>query len=389
MILQSSVHREDTFDAGADDLASVIAGLTNEFALTAARHDADATFPYGNIRRLHETGILSLTVAKEFGGGGAGLSDALRAVIGVAKGEPSTALILALQYIIHCRNPARNSIAERIVRDLAANGALINILRVEKELGTPVRGGLPKAVARRVDGGWRITASKLYSTGSSVLSWLGVWARTEDDTPLVGSWVVPKGSPGISIIENWNHLGMRASISHEVVFDDVFVPEDHMFDVRPAADWAYQDPKLTAWSMVLFAAIYHGVAVAARDWFVDFLKERKPSNLGTALSEVSHLQQAVGQIDALLLANNATLELWGRKVDEGNAPDPVDSMLVKHNVTSNAIAAVEKAVSLSGNPGISYDNALQRHYRDVLCSRIHSPQADTILTIAGKAALGK
>jgi len=60
--------------------------------------------------------------------------------------------------------------------------------------------------------------------------------------------------------------------------------------------------------------------------------------------------------------------------------------LVKHLVTENAILALEKAIAASGNPGLSRHNALQRHYRDVLCGRIHTPQGDMILTGAGKAA---
>jgi alkylation response protein AidB-like acyl-CoA dehydrogenase len=47
---------------------------------------------------------------------------------------------------------------------------------------------------------------------------------------------------------------------------------------------------------------------------------------------------------------------------------------------------VEKAIAASGNPGLSRHNALQRHYRDALCGRIHTPQGDVVLTAAGKAA---
>ena len=70
---------------------------------------------------------------------------------------------------------------------------------------------------------------------------------------------------------------------------------------------------------------------------------------------------------------------------EGRLP-VAEAALVKHLVTENAIAAVEKAIAASGNPGLSRHNPLQRHYRDVLCGRIHTPQADVILTSAGKAA---
>ncbi len=63
--------------------------------------------------------------------------------------------------------------------------------------------------------------------------------------------------------------------------------------------------------------------------------------------------------------------------------------MIKHLTNANAIRAVEIGLELTGNPGISRRNPLERHYRDVLCSRIHSPQADTVLVAAGKAGLDR
>jgi alkylation response protein AidB-like acyl-CoA dehydrogenase len=65
---------------------------------------------------------------------------------------------------------------------------------------------------------------------------------------------------------------------------------------------------------------------------------------------------------------------------------PREGNLVKFTVTNNAISAVEKAIALTGNHGLDRRNPLERHYRDVLCGRIHTPQNDAILTEAGRAA---
>ena len=67
---------------------------------------------------------------------------------------------------------------------------------------------------------------------------------------------------------------------------------------------------------------------------------------------------------------------------------PASASLVKLTVTDNAIAAVGLAMELVGNPGLSRANPLERHYRDVLCSRVHTPQNDMILLDAGRQALG-
>ncbi len=382
---------------------SLIAALSAEFALRAAEHDAAASFPFENFDRLRETGLPALVTPESAGGKGGGLRDALAVVNGLARGEPSTALVLVLQYVIH--NQLRRgsgwpeALRDRIARTAATDGALVNILRVEPELGTPHRGGLPATVARKVPGGWRISGTKLYSTGIPALSWLGVWARTDGDEPLVGTWVVPRGAglaeQGVEVRETWNHIGMRASGSHEVVFRDVFVPDDHAGELRPPAGWAAPDAIATAWMATLFSGVYDGIARSARDWLVGFLHARKPTGLGgSSLATVPRLQEALGGIEALLLTNGVLLRSLSAAVDSAAAdgrspPSPSDSLLVKYTVTNNAIDAVARALEITGNPGLSRDNPLERHHRDVLCARVHAPQNDMILAVAGRAALAR
>jgi alkylation response protein AidB-like acyl-CoA dehydrogenase len=273
-----------------------------------------------------------------------------------------------------------------VLADIAAEGALANALRVEPELGTPIRGGMPATIARRAPGGWRISGKKLYSTGIPALRWLGVWARTDDAAPLVGTFLVPASAPGIRIEETWDQLGMRATGSHDVVFEDVFIPDAYAVDVRVPALWAAERPaEFLAWSAVLIGALYDAVARNARDWLVRFAHERIPSNLGAPLASLPRFQETIGEIEALLFTNRALLDR-ASLADPAKTP-PMESNFVKHLVTNNAIKAAEKVVALTGNPALSRHNPLERHYRDTLFGRVHSPQDDTILTAAGKAAL--
>jgi alkylation response protein AidB-like acyl-CoA dehydrogenase len=132
---------------------------------------------------------------------------------------------------------------------------------------------------------------------------------------------------------------------------------------------------------VLTAGIYDAVARAARDWLVGWAIERKPANLGASLSTLPRFQETIGVIDGLLLANRCLLDTAAR-----GALDVTQANLVKHLVTENAIQAVQRGLEISGNPGTTRHNPLERHYRDVLCGRIHTPQADAVLTAAGRAA---
>lgn len=390
MSMSTSVLRLPDLSAPAHDLdspafAALLEQLTEEFAAGAAAHDRDGSFPHENFERLHALGLVSLTVPRHLGGAGATLAQAARVVGAVARGEPSTALVLTMTYLHHAssRHAAHwpRHLLERVAADTVRDGALINALRVEPELGTPARGGLPATTARRTPEGWRISGRKIYSTGIPRLTWLAVWARSDDQEPLVGSYLVHRDTPGIRVVETWDHLGMRATGSHEVVFEDVLVPLAHAVDVAPPGARTELDPALLTWMSVLLSAIYDAVARAARDWLAGWLRARAPANLGAPLSTLPRFQEALGEIDTWLFSNRVLIDTAAQ-----GGVAAADAFRVKYLVTNQAIAAVQKALELIGNPALARANPLERHYRDVLCSRIHTPQNDTILVNSGKAA---
>lgn len=370
--------------------------LTRELAHRAEDYDRNPRFPRENFDILAREGLIGLTVDPRLGGAGAGFLDTLRVLGAVAKGEPSTALILFMTYAFHAA-PEKGrrwdrALYERLAREAVAGKGLVGTFRVEPELGTPVRGGLPATVARRTDDGWRISGEKIYSTGSTGLDWFAVWAKT-DETPLrLGLFLVRPDSDGITIVPEWDHLGMRATVSHKVVFADTPVPPALAVDLRAPEEWAPKpgdDTSAFLWNALAIATIYDGVARAARDWLVGYLNARKPANLGAALATLPRVQEKFGEIEGLLLTNRVLIENAARAADAGLSTSPHEANLIKHLANANAIRAVEIGLELTGNPGISRANPLERHYRDVLCSRIHSPQADTVLVGAGRAGLGQ
>jgi len=371
-----------------DRLGDTLASLTQSFAATAAEHDRDASFPFANFAALHKHGLLALTIPAADGGAEADLATTARVIAAVARGEPSTALVLTMQYLLH-RTAARSwspEILRRLRADAVQNGALVNALRVEPELGTPARGGLPATIGRRVPGGWSISGTKIYSTGIPILRWLAVWGRTDEENPRVGFFLVPRETQGITIVPTWNHLGMRATGSHEVTLQDVVIPEEYGVDLRLPANWAERTSTDLTWMMVLQCTIYDSVARAARDWLVRYLTERAPTNLGASLSTLPRFQEAVGEIEGRLLTNETLVRALIESADRFTPWAAERVLLVKRTVTENAIAVTGRALELTGNPGLSRNNPLERHHRDALCGRIHTPQDDVILTAAGRAA---
>lgn len=367
--------------------------LSAQFALTAAEYDRTAAFPFANFDALHAAGLLSLTVPAAAGGLGQGLATACEVVARIAAGEPSTALVLAMHYIYSALPALGGSweadASRQLWRESVEGIALINVMRVEPDLGTPARGGMPTTTATPTPQGWRISGHKLYATGSPILRYLVVWARTSGEDPQVGWFLVPNGSPGVSYIETWDHLGMRATGSHDLILDGVEIPAHYALDVRPPAAWMPPDPVQSVWNNLVLAALYNGIAVAAHDWLVGYLHERKPSNLGASLATLPRFQSAVGEIEALLFTNARLLSGLATEADGTGYTQRLagETSLAKYVVTTNAIRAVDIAIALVGNPGLSRSNPLERHHRNVLCGRIHVPQDDMVLLGAGRAAL--
>lgn len=369
--------------------------LAAEFAGRAAAHDADGSFPFENFDQLHQAGLLTLAAPQALGGHGATLAQLGRVIGALGYACPATALVLTMQYMQHRsmgrKAPARSwpePLARRLVHEASQGVSLINALRVEPELGSPARGGLPATVARHTTEGWRLSGHKIYSTGSPILRWYSVWARTDEAAPRVGNFLVAAGLPGIRIVPTWDHLGLRASGSHDVVFDEVLIPHEHAIDVQPPADWAGGEPWLQVEMAVMLSALYTGVARAARDWLVRFLHDRKPASLGAPLASLPRAQEALGSIEALLLTNERLVASLARDADEGAPLSAVQSGLVKSIATHNAVQAVEQALALTSNHGLARKNPLERHLRDALCGRIHTPQDDSARVAAGRAALG-
>jgi alkylation response protein AidB-like acyl-CoA dehydrogenase len=366
--------------------------LAKDFAARATVHDRTASFPFENFRELSEAGLLSLTVPAVHGGAGAGARYTARVIGIVGKADPSTALVLAMHSINHlvmARSPTWPArLSRKLARETVEGIALVNALRVEPELGSPSRGGLPATIARRTETGWRLSGHKIYSTGSPILKWYLVWARTDEAEPRVGQFLVPAGLPGTRIVETWDHHGLRASGSHDVIFEDVVIPLDAEIDVRKPSEWRAPDIAQATVHTVFVAAIYDGIARAARDWLVTFLKQRVPASLGAPLATLPRAQEILGAIEARLAVNARLIDTFARDFDDGLELSTGESNAVKLTVTNNAVAVVEDALSLSGNHGLSRTNPLERHYRDVLCGRVHTPQDDATRIGLGRAALG-
>jgi alkylation response protein AidB-like acyl-CoA dehydrogenase len=342
---------------------------------------------------VHDAGLLTLTVGRDFGGPGGGLADTVRVLAALGQGDPSVALIGAMTLFAHAAQARTGGwppgVYAEVLAESTTKPTLINALRVEPELGTPARGGLPATTARRTPDGWELTGHKIFSTGAVALRWMQVWARTDEDPVRTGAFLVRGDASGISIDRTWSHLGLRASRSDDVTFDRTPVASDATLGLAEPGPPGGDPGGLRAWNALGIGAIYLGVARAARDWLAGYLRERVPTNLGKPLAALPRFQQEVGEIEARLLTASTLLTSIAEAVDRGDDVDPDHANLAKTIATRGAIEAVQRAVALIGNAALTRHNPLERHLRDVLCGRIHTPQDDAVLVAAGRAKLAE
>lgn len=374
--------------AGFIDLGRRMGVIAGE---QADAHDKNNTFPHDTFAALRESGYLALTVPVEFGGPGASPLEVMLAQEELARGSGSVALGVTMHLgAMGGVSDSRSwptALLERIFHEVLTEGALINGLASEPELGSPSRGGGFRTVARAVDGGYVINGRKTWSTLSPALKYGNVLLSIveRDGTESRGAILVPMSTPGVRIEETWDNLSMRATGSHDVIFEEVFVPEEYRLP-QPKGLPASQ---VSGWNL-LGSSVYLGIAQAARDFAVDFAQNRVPAGLGKPIAELESVQHRVAHIELLLLQARSVLygtaELWDtspqRRADLG-----WQFAAAKYTVTNHAIAITDQALRVVGSVGLQRKHPLERYFRDVRAGLGNPPMDDVALTLIGKHAL--
>ncbi|MBY5454335.1 acyl-CoA/acyl-ACP dehydrogenase [Rhizobium leguminosarum] len=376
------IARETAFDP------RLLSATTRALADAAPEADRTGDFPWAGIRAVHQSGLLESTVAARYGGAGATLHEAATILAALGRGDPSVALISAMTIFNHLGQATKShwpeDLYKRLLIQAKQHPLLLNAARVEPELGSPARGGLPATVARRTASGWSITGRKRFVTGAYGLTHFLVWAHTDETPARVGTFVVPNELPGIRVIENWNSLGMRASGSHDVEYTDVEIPQENVIDlVDPSV--AQQDNRAHAAITLALTALYLGVAEAAQEAFIRFAHERVPTNLGHPIARTERFVTLSGEID-LLVSGARQIIFDALKDKHAEAEKHIRARLLAGRQLRDA---VQIAVRGMGNPGLNADLGLERHFRDIQSVLVHAPQEDTSISILGRAAFDR
>lgn len=361
--------------------------LAADFTIRADEADRAGRLPAEDVAALRDSGYLALSVPRELGGSGLSLRDCLAAHVELAQSSAATAMVAGMQMHIfgHQREVHSwdDAAYEQFCRD-AVDGALFNFLASEPALGSPSRGGLPATTAVSVNDGWLVNGRKTWSTGGRHLTHMLVRAAVGEENGVI---LIKQGQPGVSWVETWSDsLSLRASDSHDVIFEDVLVSHDCLIEQGDAKEV----PNI--WFPMVMSAVYLGTAVAARNAVIKFALERVPTALGKPIATLPKIQRQIGEIDLVLQAARSLLfevagEWCGDEADRRAILPRIAA--AKTMVTNAANEATEKALRVAGGTSITKALPLERYFRDVRAGSMQPPSGDTALEIIGRAAINE
>ncbi|WP_420628924.1 acyl-CoA dehydrogenase family protein [Candidatus Leptofilum sp.] len=349
----------------AQEWLNLIHDLGTVFAEREVVHDQEDSFVEQNYIELKRHGLLSAIIPVELGGGGlshAEMADILRTL---AQYSSSTALANSMHQHLVAANVWKyknGKGAEAMLRNVVANNPVL--------VSTGARDWLESnGTAVKVDGGYLVSGYKAFASQSATGD-IAVTSVPYHDPELGGQvlhFPVPLNSEGVSLVENWQAMGMRGTGSHMIKFDDVFVPETAVALKRPLGEYHPVWNVVLTVAMPLIMAVYVGIAQKAAKIALDHLKQKDthkayvPSSVGAMNNQL--VAAEVLHQDMLRLANNFAFE-------------PTDQLgheiLSRKTLVANAVInTVTQAMDIVGGPGYFRNFGLEKLFRDVQAAKYH------------------
>ncbi|MEM9627478.1 MAG: acyl-CoA dehydrogenase [Pseudomonadota bacterium] len=376
----------------------------SEFAPRAEALDRDAVFPTENYRDLHDAGLLAICVPEEDGGLGADFKTYMLAAAEIGRSCGATALTWNM-HVCSClwtgaladdlemhetdrttHRRRRRSHYQRIVED----GAIYS--QPFSEGGPAAAGAAPFSTkALPVEGGWRITGKKIFASLAGHAHYYGILCGeiVDDRKPSRRDTMylaVPADAEGVKVVGDWDPLGMRATVSRTLLFEDVFVPDDGA--LMPEGVY-YQAATRWPHMFMTLSPAYMGIAQAAYDFTIQYLRGEMPGTPPVKRRMYPTKQLAVAEMHLML---ESTKALWLRAVLDAG-PDPTKEQVLRayaaqHAVMENANELCRLALRTCGGQSMLKSLPLERLYRDSRCGSLMLPwTAEICLDRIGREAL--
>jgi len=342
--------------------------LARDFAQTeikpvVMKYDEAQEFPHEIFRKLGELGFMGVTFPEKYGGGGMSYVDYCSVVEEISRVDPSVGLSVAAHNGLctsHIYNFACNDLKQKYLPDLTSGKKIGAWGLTEPTSGSD--SGSMKTTARRDGNYYVLNGTKQFTTHGSVGSIAVVMAmsNTSKGRKGISAFVIEKGTAGFTIGKKENKLGMRASDTSTMIFQEARIPVGNLIGAE--GDGFRQALQVLDAGRIGIAALAVGVAQGALDASIKYAKERV--QFGKALGEFQAIQWKISdmatKIEAarLLMYKAASLKDRGKDINLAAAT-------AKYFASEIAVKCAEEAVQIHGGYGFIKDFPVEKLYRDV------------------------
>ena len=397
-------HSVEMTEAEAQAAIAVARKVAAEFDRVGALHDRDNTFPDELVPIFKESGLAGLNVPKRFGGQGADLLVTAQCVQELAKGDPACALTfnMHLGVIGFFRGMWSEEDQQRYFPGVAEKGDLFDGAYSEARAGVI---GIADTVAIPVEGGYKVNGKKTWGTLALAADYHTFNVTITDADGSVpedpvergareAMLVCPANANGVRVDKTWDAMGMRATGTETVVFEDLFVPEQDLVARE------FRGPLFAnlEWQTLSFASVYYGLAVRAYEEAKSALiKKSTGPVLGASdvrIRDIGWVQRDLGELRVRNETTAATIESTARALLDGKDADwhPLLRLglleVPKVVATENAQSVVADAMRLLGGNTYRRGHVLERLYRDARSGPFHPLTTDQTYEHVGKFELG-
>ena len=373
----------------ADDreALAIAAELAHEFSREAALRDSERRLPWHELKRFSASGLGGITVPRQYGGASVSFATLAQVFATLSAADPSLSQIpqnhfanLNVIGILGTDAQKQWFYAEALAGKRLGNAGPERHTRNTTSINTLIKQGNTGPNRGDSAGGLHITGRKYYSTGALFAHWIPVKVLDEEGRVVLA--IVPRNSPGLTVIDDWSGFGQRTTASGSVVFDAVPVDPDGILPVWQLAD----RPTLAGpVSQLIQAAIDAGIARAAVNEAVAFVRERARPWIDAQVERASddpYVIRDTGQLHVELHAAEAVLARSAHLLDvlaaEAITHDSVARASIavakaKALTTEIALFAAEKLFELSGSRAALAPDNLDRHWRNARTHTLHDP----------------
>ncbi|MEV6428115.1 acyl-CoA dehydrogenase family protein [Nocardia sp. NPDC051463] len=328
---------------------------------------------------LRTTGLTAALVPTEFGGGGATHQEMGAILRELGRHDPSTAVAFAMHSHLVAAQVWRHhhGIDATPVFTKVAAGAILVSTGASDWVDSNGR-------ASRVDGGYRVSARKAPASGCEIGTVLVTSIRWDDapEGPQVLHCAIPRSADGVRIEKTWDTLGLRASGSHTVVFDEVFVPDAAVSLVRPVGVWPPVLNVVIGAAMPLVMAAYLGIVDGAVESTALLVADRTDSHSFQLVGEMTNAHTTAADLIAAMFTDSDNLRF-------DNTDAYAARTLSRKTVAAEAlISAVRLAIETVGGLGYSRTCDIEMRYRDVHGCLFHPLPRAKQTRFSGRVLLG-